>query len=135
VGRIGAWRLPRWRCMSAWPASRCASSEKHRRPPAMGLLSRDDKSVKRRGRGFRTGGFWAFFLFCSFLTATGPAHGQSLGNRIIYSRQPVFRIPFETDAGERRLQEVQLYVSEDRGQTWKPAGTVPPEQRNFNFRA
>jgi hypothetical protein len=69
------------------------------------------------------------------LTVAGPASGQSPGSRIIYSRQPVFRIPFETDAGERRLQEVQLYVSLDRGQTWKPAGTVPPEQRNFNFRA
>jgi hypothetical protein len=65
----------------------------------------------------------------------GRGYGQSPANRIIYSRQPVFRIPFETDGGERRLQEVQLYVSEDRGQTWQKTATVPPEQRGFNFRA
>jgi len=101
----------------------------------MGPLSRNDMPAKRRGRSFRTRALWAFSLFLSALPAVGPVHGQSPGSRVIYTRQPVFRIPFETDAGERRLQEVQLYVSEDRGQTWRPAGTVAPEQRNFNFRA
>jgi hypothetical protein len=101
----------------------------------MGLLPRDDKLARRKGIGLRFAGLWVLSLLFGFLTGASPGYGQPSGNRIIYSRQPVFRIPFETDAGERRLQEVQLYVSEDRGQTWKPAATVPPEQRGFNFRA
>ena len=91
--------------------------------------------VSAFGTTFRIGGLWALLLLCAFLTAASPGYSQAPGNRVIYSRQPVFRIPFETDAGERRLREVQLYVSEDHGQTWRPAGTVAPEQHGFNFRA
>jgi hypothetical protein len=84
-------------------------------------------------------GHWSlgipFLTLFLLLTAVNVGYGQSPGNRIIYSRQAVFRIPFETDGGERRLQEVQLYVSEDRGLTWKESARVPPEQRSFNFRA
>jgi hypothetical protein len=90
----------------------------------MGLLPRVDKSARRIG----------IALVWSFVIAFSPGYGQP-ANHIIYSRQTVFRIPFETDSGERRLREVQLYVSEDRGQTWRNAATVPPEQRGFNFRA
>jgi hypothetical protein len=52
-----------------------------------------------------------------------------------YSRQLAFRIPFQTDPGERRIREVQLYVSEDQGRTWQQVGTAPPTQRFFNFTA
>jgi hypothetical protein len=101
----------------------------------MALHPKNDELAMRRGVGFRFGTLWAVSLIPWLLTAASPGYGQPSGNRIIYSRQPVFRIPFETDAGERRLQEVQLYVSEDRGQTWKESARVPPEQRGFNFRA
>src|SRR5580704_3537424 len=38
-----------------------------------------------------------------------------------YTRAPVFQIPFQPESGERRLKEVQLFVSTDLGQTWKQA--------------
>jgi hypothetical protein len=52
-----------------------------------------------------------------------------------YTRAPVFQIPFQPESGERRLKEVQLYVSTDLGQTWKQAVNATPEQRYFVFRA
>jgi hypothetical protein len=64
-----------------------------------------------------------------------PVHAQSANNGIIYSSRQTFRIPFETDGNERRLQEVQLWVSTDQGQTWRSGGAVGPDQRGFNFRA
>src|SRR5262249_3849033 len=69
------------------------------------------------------------------LVAVSPGSSPAQAGRIVYSRQPGFRIPFETDAGERRLQEVQLYVSEDRGQNCQKYTSVQPEQRGFFFRA
>jgi hypothetical protein len=78
----------------------------------------------------------AAWACCTFvLLGAAAALAQTPNNGIIYTRQPTFRIPFETDPGERRLREVQLYVSEDQGQTWQKAGTAPPEQRGFSFRA
>jgi hypothetical protein len=74
-------------------------------------------------------------LFASCL-ATSPARSQTLAGSITYAPQSVFRIPFVTDAGERQLQEVRLWVSEDQGQSWRKYGNgVAPEQRGFTFRA
>jgi hypothetical protein len=64
-----------------------------------------------------------------------PARAQTLTNGVFHTRQPVFRIPFETDPGGSRLREVRLFVSEDQGQTWQQGGVAPPEQRSFSFRA
>jgi hypothetical protein len=52
-----------------------------------------------------------------------------------FTRQPLFRIPFQTDPGERRIKEVQLYMSTDQGQTWHPQAFVKPEERSFMFSA
>lgn len=103
--------------------------------PAMALHPKNDKLATRRGVGYLLRCLWIISSVPCLLTAVSAGYSQPPGNRLIYTRQPVFRIPFETDAGERRLQEVQLYVSEDRGQTWKESARVPPEQRGFNFRA
>lgn len=103
--------------------------------PAMGLLARDYKRRRRVGVGFRFTSWWALPVIPWLLIVVGPGYGQAPANPIIYTRQPVFRIPFETDAGERRLQEVQLYVSEDRGRRWQKVTSAPPEQHGFNFRA
>src|SRR5438105_2075555 len=47
-------------------------------------------------------------------------HAQSLGpDGVYYSRQSSFRIPFQTEPGERRIRQVQLYVSEDHGHNWR----------------
>jgi hypothetical protein len=52
-----------------------------------------------------------------------------------YTRFSVFRIPFQTEPGERRLKEIQLYVSTDLGQTWQSVVKSAPEQHFFDFRA
>jgi hypothetical protein len=52
-----------------------------------------------------------------------------------YSRHSIFRIPFQAETGERRLKQLQLFVSTDQGQSWHPVVTVPPEQGYFEFRA
>ena len=98
--------------------------------PAMALLPRDDKLARRR-ENLRLAAVWGFAVIPCVLIAFSSGYGQAPGKDIIYSRQPTFRIPFDTDGGDRRLQEVQLYVSEDRGQTWQKKGNVPPEQRGL----
>lgn len=101
----------------------------------MAPLPRDNKLGRRKGICLGFASVSAVAVILCVLIASRSGYSQAPGKQIIYSRQPVFRIPFETDAGERRLQEVQLYVSEDRGQTWQNKLNVPPEQRGFNFRA
>ncbi len=57
---------------------------------------------------------------------------------LVMSRQYAFRIPFTVDGvpqGAKYAAEVQLHVSEDRGVTWQLGARVPPENREFQFRA
>ncbi|MGE3803766.1 MAG: hypothetical protein AB7K24_03720 [Gemmataceae bacterium] len=54
---------------------------------------------------------------------------------VTYTRQQVFRIPFQTDSGERRLKQVQLYVSTDQGRSWHPFANVRPDEGYFTFTA
>jgi len=54
----------------------------------------------------------------------------------IYHKNRTFRIPFHVDESDRpRLREVQLWVSEDSGFSWKPAGRTTPDRPSFIFRA
>jgi hypothetical protein len=64
-----------------------------------------------------------------------PAAAQGPSGDTTYTRFSVFRIPFQTESGERRLQEVQLYVSTDLGKTWQSVVKSAPDQRYFDFRA
>ena len=54
---------------------------------------------------------------------------------INYTRERVFKIPFQSDTGRSRLKEVQLYVSTDMGHTWHPYASAPPDQGYFKFTA
>jgi hypothetical protein len=65
----------------------------------------------------------------------GPADAQAPSGEVTYTRQPSFKIPFQTDPGDRRLKQVQLYVSPDSGVSWHPYANAPPDQRFFNFTA
>ena len=70
-------------------------------------------------------------LCCWFSSATLLAQTPEL----IHCRQPVFRIPFEIEPGEQsRVREVQLYVSEDRGKSWRHWKTLGPTEKYFPFR-
>ncbi|HEV3202908.1 MAG TPA: hypothetical protein VGY77_00925 [Gemmataceae bacterium] len=68
------------------------------------------------------------------LIGMGWGRAQDAGGDINYSRHPMFRIPFQTDAGGR-IKQIQLYVSYDKGATWHPVVTVAPDQKFFDFRA
>ena len=54
----------------------------------------------------------------------------------IYHKSRSFRIPFNIDPAERaRIIEVQLWVSDDSGFTWKPKSKTTPDRPSFTFRA
>lgn len=54
----------------------------------------------------------------------------------IYHKSRSFRIPFNVEKADRpRLKEVQLWVSEDTGYSWKPVSVTTPDRPAFNFRA
>ena len=50
-----------------------------------------------------------------------------------YVPKSEFRIPFNVDANNPRLLEVQLFVSEDQGQSWQKAASAAAEQGGFSF--
>jgi hypothetical protein len=62
---------------------------------------------------------------------TSPAQETSEG--IIFSRYRQFKIPFNGGTGGNRLKQLQLFVSTDRGRSWQPSATAPPEQGQFRF--
>jgi hypothetical protein len=74
-------------------------------------------------------------LLLGLLLGPGGAAGQQPAEDVYYTRELVFRIPFEPDPGERRIRQVQLYVSQDRGRSWQAHVIAQPDQRYFNFQA
>jgi hypothetical protein len=88
-------------------------------------------------------GFW-LALATGLAVTTVPVHAG--GDGIFYSRdsadegayfssQNAFRIPFQTDTGDRRIQEVLLYVSTDFGKKYQKVTTVGPNEKEFRFEA
>ncbi|MFN4261662.1 MAG: hypothetical protein ACK4RK_20460 [Gemmataceae bacterium] len=63
------------------------------------------------------------------------ARAQDPNSDVVYSRHPIFRIPFQTDPGERRIQQVQLHYSINQGQSWLPYANALPDQASFKFTA
>jgi hypothetical protein len=69
--------------------------------------------------------------------SAGPAGAVGL-SQPIHTRQTAFGIPFRIQRAQEPLQEpveVRLYVSGDRGATWRLYGRVAPAQGHFAFRA
>ena len=84
-------------------------------------------TITKRSPCLRLTGLWITLVYALFQnTFAAPALGQGLSNEIIYSRLTAFRIPFDTDPGQRQIQQIQLYFSTDQGQNWQPAGTATP---------
>ncbi len=74
-------------------------------------------------------GHSAAWIPCHLLAAlllAGPAQAQAPVGDIVYSRQQTFRIPFRTDPGERRIQQVELFVSTDQGRNWQSYANAVP---------
>lgn len=80
---------------------------------------------------------WPLLLLGVLLA--GPLQAQTPPADVIYSKQPAFLIPFQTDPGERRIQQVELFVSIDQGRTWQSQGNAVPEpgstKGSFRFTA
>ena len=74
-------------------------------------------------------------LLCAPILCSGLARGQTVAGDLSYTKQTYFRIPFQTDPSERRLKQVQLYYSNDQGQSWHPYNSVAPDQHFFDFQA
>lgn len=71
------------------------------------------------------------------LPPTGRAEDRLSAQTPIYWRQTRFLVPFEIqsrqDGGE--VAKVELHVSDDRGKTWKLAGTTTPTESKFLYSA
>jgi hypothetical protein len=63
-----------------------------------------------------------------------PAMAQG-GERLHYSKETVFKIPFQLDGGGRGVKQVLLHVSEDSGQTYELVHSVAPTEQGFQFTA
>jgi hypothetical protein len=54
---------------------------------------------------------------------------------MVFNKSRAFRIPFEIEPADRaRLTEVQLYVSEDSGFSWRMASRTTPDNPFFTYR-
>jgi hypothetical protein len=85
-------------------------------------------------RAARILGFCSLLLL-SVLAGPTPSAAQDAASDVTYTKQPLFRIPFQTDPNDRRIKQVWLYVSSDQGHSWHPNSNVKPEEGAFMFNA
>src|SRR3954471_24575022 len=68
--------------------------------------------------------------------ADAPAPPRSPKAPTVYQKARSFRVPFHFDPAERaRRREIQLWVSDDSGRSWRQKGTTTPDRPAFTFRA
>jgi hypothetical protein len=91
--------------------------------------------VKRTFQSCLARGLEVLTIGAIFLASHYPVQAQTVVGDTSYTKQTYFRIPFNTDPSERRLKQVQLYYSNDQGQSWHPYNSVTPDQRFFDFQA
>lgn len=71
----------------------------------------------------------------TYAAAADPASPIASRVPLIYQKSRSFRVPFHFDPAERgRRRELQLWVSDDLGRSWKHRGTTTPERPAFTFR-
>jgi hypothetical protein len=63
------------------------------------------------------------------------SRAQAPPGDVTFTRLSTFRIPFQTEPNERRIKQIQLYVSTDQGRTWDYYVSVAPDRNGFDFRA
>ena len=102
----------------------------------MGLLPRHPLVPCSSPPGLRRRLLFGGLILAGLLIWLGGGRAWAQGNdRPHYVPKSEFRIPFNIDANNPRLLEVQLFYSEDQGQTWQRAGAAAPETGGFRFRA
>jgi hypothetical protein len=72
-------------------------------------------------------------LLAPFTLALPGAAQTASADRVYYSKDKGFKIPFEPEGGDRRIQKVELYVSKDGGKSWSQALTRHPRDGHFPF--
>src|SRR6185369_15634574 len=87
-----------------------------------------------RLRASRWIGLASVLLLSAGAASVGRAQGTS-SDTLHYTQQPVCKIPFQMDPSERRVTEVELFVSRDQGRSWKQYGKALPNQGYFQFTA
>lgn len=73
----------------------------------------------------------ASLCLCVAASLTGFLQAQTEDVRVSPSKERTFRIPFQTQPGERRLREIQLHYSTDQGRIWRHYATATPDQGYF----
>jgi hypothetical protein len=79
----------------------------------------------------------ALTLVADLGLGAGPPRARAQGaeaERVYYSRQTAFLIPFQMDPGAN-AQQVLLHVSEDLGKTYQHVATAAPTDKSFRFQA
>jgi hypothetical protein len=74
---------------------------------------------------------WPLLLAGLLLPGPARAQGPAPEAGVSYTRQPLFHIPFHTDAGDRRIQQVQLFYSTDQGRNWRLYASAVPTEKYF----
>jgi hypothetical protein len=113
--------------------------------PSSGSAGLRIDSERPLGAGQRSPAMWrlplvqllALAVMTEAVRAEVPA-AAAPGSGPIATRQTMFVIPFQIQKAQQPSQEpaeIRLFVSTDRGVTWKPYAKVTPTQGHFLFRA
>jgi hypothetical protein len=64
-----------------------------------------------------------------------PAAPAQTADGVYYTNTQLLSIPFTLDQGDRRIQQLQLHVSDDLGRTYQNVGNAGPGDKAFTFPA
>ena len=101
----------------------------------MALLAQTDS---RKGKAARAGAVLLALALAAGLGPLSPETGRAQvkgPDGAYHHKDQAFYIPFSVDAGDRRIQQVLLYVSDNQGVNWQQAGTAKPGDEKFLYRA
>jgi hypothetical protein len=74
------------------------------------------------------------FLIVLVWVAGGAKNLKAEGN-VLFHNATSFKIPFNVDAADKRkIKSLELYVSEDKGETWRLYTSITPTYDHFAFR-
>lgn len=68
-------------------------------------------------------------------SATPASVAESSADEPMFLSFAKFKIPFNIEAHSADLKQVQLWVSNDQGDTWQMHGSARPDAKHFDFRA
>ena len=71
----------------------------------------------------------------ALVVAFGPRPALGQVQKVEYTREKRFSIPWVAEGAVQRLKQVELYYSSDQGQTWRHVESVHPNNRAFQFPA